>query len=326
MFIENPIPKQKTNTWFVFSGGGARGCWQWDLYHLIKHLFHIVGFTGTSTGSLTAMAAALDIPYAYLDKLFEQVFANNAKQIFKPGDGHIKNGKFKINKLKLIPKLIFNRKGLKGMMSIDPLVETIEQILTDFPEWKYKFGFNVVDLHTGARIRLTPDDFDDRHQLARGIAASCNIPGLCGPITDLRTKDRVLKCVFDGGIRDGFPLKQAFDSMVLGEANQAVGLGCNPKEMTPLEDLLDIFDYVGAAAYAGMNEMMLGDISEVELVNNFIKEVGEQATGKKYTPITMIYYKGGRGVLEFTPESRLDMKKTAKEDYERLVMAISKAA
>lgn len=308
------------------SGGGARGCWQWDLYNYMKPHFDIIGFTGTSTGSLTAMAAALDVPYNYLDKIFEQVFANDAKQIFKPGDGHIKNGKFEINKLKLIPKLIFNRKGLKGMMSIDPLIATIEKILTEFPEWKYQYGFNVVDLYTGAKFRLSPNDFDDRHQLARGIAASCNIPGLCSPIFDLRTKNLVIKCCVDAGVRDGFPLKQAFDLMKPEITYQVVGLSCNRKEMTPEENLQDIFDYVGAAAYCGMNELTLGDIAEVELVNDLIKEIGEAATGKRATPIQLIYYKGGRGTLEFTPESRLDMKKTAKEDFDRFKEFIIQAA
>lgn len=316
-------PSVIRKTWFIFSGGGARGCWQWDLYHLLKPLFQIEGFCGTSTGSLTAMAAALDLPYEYIDKLFERVFADNARPIFKPGAAQIKDGRFRINKLDLVTKLLFNRKSLKGMMSVDPLIDLIEQILIEYPTFKYKFGFNVVDLYTGGRVRLTPEDFDDRRQLARGIAASCNIPGLSVPIFDLVTKTQTIRCCVDGGVRDGFPMKQAFDSMLPDELYQAVGLSCNAKEMTPDENLIDIFDFVGAAAYAGLNEIMLGDISEVELVNDLVKEKGEEIMGKKYVPPTMIYYKGGKGVLEFTPEARLHMKQTAREDYERFMKTYS---
>ncbi len=315
-------PSTSKKTWFVFSGGGARGCWQWDLFHLLAPLFDIVGCCGTSTGSLTAMAAALGIPYEYLDKLFEQVFASNAKQIFKPVYAQIKDGKLQINKVKLIWKITWGLKDLQGLMTIDPLIETIERLLTEFPEWKYQFAFNVVDLHTGNRVRLTPQDFDDRHELARGIAASCAIPGLVGPVMDIVTKTGTIRCSIDGGARDGFPLKQAFDSMLPNESYQAVGLGCNAKELTPVDELNNVVDFLGAAANIVLNENTLGDMAEVELVNDLIKEKGEEVMSKKYVPLTLILYKGGRGTLEFTPAARLSMKQTAVEDYERFVKTL----
>lgn len=315
-------PSTSKNTWFVFSGGGARGCWQWDLFHLLAPLFNIVGCCGTSTGSLTAMAAALGIPYEYLDKLFEQVFASNAKQIFKPVYAQIKDGELKINKVKLIWKITWDLKNLQGLMSIDPLIETIERLLTEFPTWKYQFAFTVVDLHTGNRVRLTPQDFDDRHQLSRAIAASCAIPGLVGPVMELCTLKGTFMCLIDGGARDGFPLKQAFDSMIPDHDYQAVGLGCNAKELTPVDELTNVVDFLGAAANIVLNENTLGDMAEVELVNDLVKEKGEEVIGKKYVPLTLLLYKGGRGTLEFTPEARLSMKQTAVEDYERFVKTL----
>jgi predicted acylesterase/phospholipase RssA len=318
MFIDRPIFNKEVKTAFVFSGGGIRGSWQWDLYDPLHKHFNVDSCQGTSTGSLTALAAALGIPYEYLAAIFERECRTNARGIFAPGVMELKDGKLK-KKLSFYWNLATNLDKMAGLMKIDPLIKTIEQILTEFPAWKCKYFFYVVDLHTGNKLAFCPDDFFTLSELARGIAASCAIPGLVEPIRDLKTKKGIFKCCVDGGTREGFPLSLAFDNMDKTVQNQIVGLSCNVKEMMPAEDLQGILNIVGAAAYNGMNEMMLGDIDSAQLMNLLVKQDAAIAADKADVPISLIYYKGGRGVLEFTPEARIDMKKTAKDDYQRII-------
>lgn len=318
MFIDKPIFDNSVKTAFVFSGGGVRGAWQWDLFDKLKPHFNIDSCQGTSTGSLTALAAAKSIPYAYLDAIYERECRTNARGIFAPGVMELKDGKLK-KKLNLYWNIAFNLDKMPGLMKIDPLIKTIEQILKEFPIWHYKYFFYVVDLHTGSKIALCPADFFSLSELARGIAASCAIPGLVEPIRDLKTKKGIFKCCVDGGTREGFPLSLAFDNMDKTVQNQIVGLSCNVKEMTPAENLQGILSIIGAAAYNGMNEMMLGDIESAQLMNLLVKQDAAIAADKADVPISLIYYKGGRGVLEFTPQARIDMKNTALEDYKRIV-------
>lgn len=322
MFTDKPIFNKDVKTAFVFSGGGVRGCWQWDLFEPLKQHFTIDSCQGTSTGSLTALAAAKGIPYAYLDAIYERECRTNAKGIFAPGIMDLKDGKLK-KKLNFLWNVAFKLESIAGLMKIDPLIKTVEQILIEFPEWKCKYFFYVVDLHTGSKVALCPDDFFTIPELARGIAASCAIPGLVEPIRDLKTKKGIFKCATDGGSREGFPLRLAFDNMDKLVPNQIVGLSCNVKEMTPAENLRGVLSIIGAAAYNGMNEMMLGDIESAQLMNMLVKQDAAIAADKADVPISLIYYKGGRGVLEFTPEARIDMKKTALEDYQRLMAAVS---
>lgn len=312
----------KTN--IVFSGGGARGAWQWDLFSAIEPWFGIESVNGSSTGTLTALCASKRVPRDYMIKMYDDVFANNARQIFKPGIGSIKNGKFKLNDWKFFPKLIFSRNKIKGAMSIEPLVGLIEKIHKDFPEFHYNFFFNVVDLHTGQTVQLSYDDFSDDHQFARGVAASCAIPGLVEPIRDLVTKKGTFKCCVDGGVREGLPLKQAFDQMKPEKVYQVILLGCNTKEITPKEDLGNIFGILGATGTAVLNEMMIDDVDKVELVNALVKEKGEFFNGKRYVPVFSIYYKDGRGVLEFTTDALASFRQSAKTDTERLRVALGR--
>lgn len=313
----NTIIRAKTH--FVFSGGGARGGWQWDLFSRLEPLFDIETVCGSSTGTLTALCAAKGVPREYMAKLYEDVFANNARQIFKPGVGTIKNGGFKLNDWKLYPKLIFGKNKIKGAMTIDPLIETVARIHKEFPAFKYKFSMAVVDLHTSKTVYLSYEDFEDDREFCRGVAASCAIPILTEPIRDLKTKKGIIKCAVDGGTREGVPLKNAFDQMDPNGENQAILLGCNTPDVTPIEDLANIWGIMGATGTAVLNEMMNDDIQKVELVNDLIGEI--KLVGKKYVTIFKIYYKGGRGVLEFTPECLDSMRSSAKEDYERFLKA-----
>lgn len=317
-------PKVKTN--IVFSGGGARGGWQWPLFTYIEPIVDIESVCGSSTGTLTALCAAKKVPHQYMADLYDKVFSNDAKQVFKPGIGRISKGKFKFNDWKFYPKLIFNRNKIKGAMTVEPLIQLVEQIHKDFPAFHYNFFCNIVDLHTGATVQLSYADFDDDHQFARGVAASCAIPGLVEPIRDLVTKKGVFKCCSDGGVREGLPLKQAFDAMSADNFYQVILLGCNTPEITPTDDLDSVFGILGATATAVLNEMMIDDVAKVELVNMLVQEKGEDAIGKRFVPIFKIYYKGGRGVLEFTPESLASMRESAKVDFERLVTVLSKHA
>jgi predicted acylesterase/phospholipase RssA len=316
--------KVKTN--IAFSGGGARGAWQWEMFSLIEHYYEVESVCGSSTGTLTALCAAKRVPKYYMDKLYNEAFANNARSIFRPGIGQIKNGKFKINDWKFFPKLIFNRNKIKGAMSIEPLVDLVASIHKQFPDFYYNFLFNVVDLYDGRVWQLSYADFDDDHQFARAVAASCAIPGLVEPIRNILTKKGTIICGVDGGTREGFPAKQAFDAMHPGRTYQVILLGCNTPEITPTDDLGSIFGILGATGTAVLNEMMLDDVAKVELVNVIVEQVGEQATGKRFATIFKVYYKDGRGVLEFTPEALASMRESGRSDFERFKVVNKLAA
>lgn len=318
----NPSTSKKTH--FVFSGGGARGVWQWDLYNLLKPPFNIVSVSGTSTGSLTAMAAALNVPYEYMNRVYKEVCSTDAKDIFEPNILKLKDGKLKKRFFKLLGNLNLN---FDGFMRINPLIKTIERILTEFPVWHYEYYFSFVDLRTGATITCSPSDFDSRSELARGIAASCAIPGLVEPIRDLKTKTATYACCVDGGVREGFPLRGVFNYVKQDEyaLHQIIGLGCNAKEMTPEEDLKGIVKILGATAYNALNETMLGDIESAQLVNALVRSDAETGN-KKEVPIVLFYYKGGRGTLEFTPDAWAAMKVTARDDFDQIVKTIDLTA
>lgn len=311
-------PSLVKKTDIVNSGGGVRGVWQWDLYNYLKPHLDINSFSGTSTGSLTSLLGALDVPHDAGDAIYEEVCRNNARSIFKPGLMELKDGKLK-KKLSFYWNLATNLDKTPGLMKIDPLIDTIEQILRAYPRFKYKYFFYFVDLYTGSTVISTPDDYDSTHELARGIAASCAIPGLVEPVRDIKTKKGLYSCCVDAGVREGFPLKGAFQSQVEGVKHQIVGLGCNTKEMTPEKNLQGILNIVGASAYNALNEMMIGDIESAQLMNYLVREKAAVADDKNDVPIILYYYKGGCGTLQFTPEARLSMKQTAHEDYLRIV-------
>jgi predicted acylesterase/phospholipase RssA len=313
--VSDPNPTKITEV--VFSGGGVRGVWQWELYNHMKPDLIVNSFSGASTGSLTSLLAALDVPHDVGDMIYAGVCSTNARAIFEPGVMELNNGKLK-KRLKFFWNVAFKLNNMAGLMKIDPLVKTIEEILKAYPRFKHKFYFYTVDLHTGATIMLTPDDFDSTHELARGIAASCAIPVLVEPIRDLKTKKGVFKCCVDGGTREGFPLKGAFHAMTKNFEHQIVGFGCNAKEMTPEENLKGILNIGGATAYNALNELMLGDIESGTLMNYLVRENADVAEGKKDTPIVLYYYKGKTGTLGFTPEGYSEMKETAKADFERI--------
>lgn len=305
----------KTN--FVFSGGGARGAWQWELFHELESLFDIESVTGSSTGTLTALCVAKKIPAEYMRKLYDDVYASNAREIFKPGIGSIKNGKFKLNDWKFIPKLVFARNKIKGAMSAEPLIALIEKIHNDFPEFHYDFSCCAVDLHTSKSVYFRFEDFESIREFAKAVAASCAIPGLVEPIRDIVTKNGTYKCCVDGGVREGLPLKQAFSRMKKENSYQVVVEGCNTPDATPTEELGNIFGIFGATGTAVLNEMMLDDIDKVERINELVKEKGELVMGKRYIPIHKIFYKDGGKILEFTPEGLQSFRESAKKDAER---------
>lgn len=318
MQLLDTTPSTTKSTDIVNSGGGVRGVWQWELYRYLKPHLTINSFSGTSTGSLTSLLEALDVPYEVGDALYEDVCRTNARKIFKPGVMELKDGKLK-KKFSFLWNVAFKLDSMAGLMKIDPLIDTIEELLKAYPTFKYKYYFYFVDLHTGTTVMNTPDDYDSIRELARGIAASCAIPGLVEPVRGIKTKTKTYVCAVDAGVREGFPLKGAFQSILPGVQNQILGLGCNTKEMTPTDNLKGILNIAGAAAYNALNEMMLGDIESAQLMNYLVREKASVADNKSDIPIILYYYKGGRGTLEFTPDAWLSMKQTAKEDYVRIL-------
>lgn len=320
MIQDNLDPDSDIETVVVCSGGGGLGLWQWTvLMGLAKH-YKISMICGTSAGTLNAFGFAKGL-YVQITQLYEEVFKQNAKQIFKGGLVQLKKGKLDISWLKLVPKVLFQAKKIKALMGNGPLTETLKNLHAINPSFRIPFAFNCVDLQSGSVVRFSPDDFTDEENLLKAVTASTTIPVLLPPISNVVSKKGTFQNLIDGGLRDGSPLGQMFDMMIPGKRYRIIVINCNSVDMQPDDELKNIGQIASRTAEIALNEILKGDLEKTQLINEQLKE-NPGKDGKIYAPISIIEYKGPIGSFNFSEESYISQYNQAIADVRNFMASV----
>lgn len=320
MFQDNLNPNDDIETVVVCSGGGALGFWQWTVLMGLAKRYKISMICGTSAGTLNAFGFAKGL-YKEIAQLYGDVFKQNAKQIFKGGLAELKKGKLDLKWLKLIPKIIFQGKKIKALMSNEPLTETLRSLHKINPKFEITFGFNCVDLQSGKVVRFTPDDFNDEESMLRAVTASTTIPVLLPPVTKVVSKKGTFQNLIDGGLRDGSPLGQMFDMMLPGKKYRVIVINCNSVDMIADDELKNIGQIASRTAGIALNEILKGDLEKTQLINEGLKD-NPGKDGKIYAPIYIIEYKGDRGTFDFSEGAYIDQYNSGVNDVRQFIAGL----
>lgn len=310
-FAIDPGVVDNTPTYVVLSGGGAIGFWQAKFLMIIAKVFNIVMVCGTSAGALNAFAFSLGYRDEIIDFYREQ-FNNDAKGVFKPGIGKIKNGKLELDKFKLISKLLFNRKSIKSIMTAEPLIETLTRFLNNSDGFEIPPFFNLVNMMTGRNVQFGVEDAIDYKELVKGVASSANIPVLLPLIPSVKLVSGEETHTADSGLRDSAPLGQMFAQIrkQKGPA-QVIVLSCNTVEMAAAKDLDTIDKVLGRIGLIFLNENLDNDLKLAMDRNEEAKKYGEALSGFAYAKIGVAEYDGVFGSFSFTPEAFDEMEERA---------------
>lgn len=310
-FAIDPGVVDRTPTYIVLSGGGAVGWWQWRFLMILSKVFNIVMMCGTSAGALNTFAYTLGYRDEVTDYYREQ-FRNNAKGIFKPGIGRIKNGKIELEKLKLITKIIFNKNSIQSIMTAEPLIETLTRFIENSDGFDIPPFFNMLNMTTGKNVQFGVDDAIDYKELIKGVAASANIPILLPLIPSVNLVSGEETLLADAGLRDGAPLAQMFDHIrKQKEPAQVIVLSCNTVEMATAKDLSTIDKVFGRVGSIFLNENLDNDLKLAMERNEVAKIYGQALSGYAYAKIGVAEYDGVFGSFSFTPEAFDEMEERA---------------
>lgn len=310
-FAIDPGVADRTPTYIVLSGGGAVGWWQWRFLMILSKVFNIVMMCGTSAGALNTFAYTLGYRDEVTDYYREQ-FNNNARGIFKPGIGKIKNGKIELEKFKLITKLILNKNSIQSIMTAEPLIETLTRFIENSDGFDIPPFFNMLNMTTGKNVQFGVDDAIDYKELIKGVAASANIPILLPLIPSVNLVSGEETLLADAGLRDGAPLAQMFDHIrKQKEPAQVIVLSCNTVEMATAKDLSTIDKVFGRVGSIFLNENLDNDLKLAMERNEVAKTYGQALSGYAYAKIGVAEYDGVFGSFSFTPEAFDEMEERA---------------
>lgn len=341
--IINPDEPRK---WFyVLSGGGAIGYYQWLVLKYLAPLFPPVKIGGTSAGSLNALMWSLGL-IKETDDLYQAVSKSNAAEITKPGLAKIENGGlqfnidaifkvifnglnvldapkllFKKGKIKLGQQLIKNFSTITSLMDNSPLYETLNRVIPDDFKFQIQYFLTAVSMETGDLIEKSNLDFDDKQDLIKASVASTTIPIIWQLVKSFNSRQGVVNNLGDGGLRNGSPLSLMFDQLDQDHNYGIIVINCTPRKMSFMEKLLNIFQILARTASIVMNENLNNDLDPVLKKNEEALKYGE-TIGRKYVPIHIIEYSGDRGAFSFSEEAFKDMANSAYWDASEAINKI----
>lgn len=322
----------------VFSGGGAGGIGQWETY---KHWLDEgnVGhqFGGTSAGCLNAMFASRGL-VKEADGYYAKTYDGTASDVFGPELCNLANGKLvpnlnairdtvlkglnvwdfpklvtKNGQKKLLAQLASNAMGIQSLLNNKPLLASVKEIL-ELPCADPKpFLFNMVNMVTGGVIRAEASEFPNNDSLATGIIASTNIPCVLPLVPVVSTSSTEYKLIGDGGLRDGSPIGQMLKRLDPDKKQRVVVFNINKREMTPVEDLNNIFKVAARSLEILMNEVLMGDLDVLLERNKTALMYGERP-GYKYVEVLFVESSHNRKAFDFTKESYDEQVATAAKD------------
>lgn len=161
----------------VLSGGGAIFAWQFGvLCGLADHGIKPAMLGSTSTGTVGAFLFSKGLVQRGRD-LCDLAYSQNARQITKPGIASIKDGRMRINWLKALTQLTFNRSKIVSLMDNQPLIDTLTELDRQTPGFPIQIFYNEVDMISGKLIeRSTADPVSFGPARIKSMVASTSIP------------------------------------------------------------------------------------------------------------------------------------------------------
>lgn len=239
---------------YVLSGGGAVFAYQFEtLCGLADAGFkpHIIG--SVSTGTIGAFMFSKGLIEEARD-LCDDVYGADARVITKPGIAAIKDGKLKINWLKALTQLAFNKNKVVSLMSNQPLIDLLTEIDKEHPGFPIEIAYNYVDMITGRLVEQSTAN--NAHSVAyiKQMVASTSIP-VVWPLVEGR--------LGDAGIREGTPLSAMFNRMIPndGKKYRIIVISCNSENMTDFDDLGRIDRILARTVGISLNETFVNDLT-----------------------------------------------------------------
>lgn len=301
-------------TLIVLSGGGSLYGWQSTVLNGLADAGIRPSMIGsTSTGTIGAFMFSKGLIKEGYD-LCDEVYSNNARAITKPGIASISNGKLKINWLKALSQLAFNKNKIVSLMDNSPLAELLTKIDTEHPGFEVPIFYNVVDMRTGSLVEYSTKVEMSQKDRIDTMVASTTIPVVWPLIGGIQG---------DGGIKEGTALSAMFARTQPGKKYRIIVISCNNTEMAQYEDLNRIDRIAGRTASIVLNEMLINDLGRTQDRNEVAKAIEEhrhelpaeflRKLPYNYAPIYIIEYKGPSGTFSFTPESLKEQRESAKE-------------
>lgn len=302
-------------TLLVLTGGGADFPYQVEVVESIMNAGLIPDAIGTtSTGTLCGFVTTKKI-FGVARSLCNELYANDANLINKPGIAELKNGRIKIDWLRALRDILFRKNKIVSLMDNDPLFQLLTKLDRIYPGYPIDLYYNVNDLITGENIEMCTRDRITSSERIRSLVASTSIPGIW-PLQNGH--------MGDGGIREGTPLAAMFDRVGSGK-KQIIVVSCNDDKMQSLDDLSRIDKIVGRAVSIAMNELQINDFARTNDRNRVGKAIMEhrnelpqafldKLVGYNYAPIYVIKYTGDTGTFEFTSEALAVLREHGKHD------------
>lgn len=190
----------------VFEGGGVKGIgFAGAISEVEKAGYKFENIAGASAGAIVAALLAVGYTSAEIKNELEKLDYNKFKDVSRLGkliSILFKYGIYKGDYFENWLEGLLERKG----------ITTFGQLITEYPEEKYKYKLQVVasDI-TNKRLLILPQDlkhfgFDpEQFSIARAVRMSMSIPLFFRPVklTDNNGKDHI---IVDGGVLSNYPI------------------------------------------------------------------------------------------------------------------------
>lgn len=330
----------------VLSGGGAVFGYSYGvLCGLADRGINPAMLGTTSTGTVGAFLFSKGLIQQGHD-LCDLAYAQNARQITKPGIASIKNGRLKINWLKALSQLTFNRNKIVSLMDNQPLIDTLTELDRQTPGFPIQIFYNEVDMITGKLVEhSTADTLPSGTDRIRSMVASTSIP-VVWPLIDGRFGD--------AGIREGTPLSAMFDRKKPGKKYRIIVISCNQQNLVDCTDLSRIDKIAARTVAISLNETLVNDLGRTQDRNEVAKAVAlhrqriDAVIDKFYVntispvrdaltllsqqlwedlpythaPIYILEYDGPSTTFSFTPQDLKEQRARAKAHVEKFVASL----
>ncbi|MEL6674037.1 MAG: patatin-like phospholipase family protein [Bacteroidota bacterium] len=254
----------------VLSGGGANGAFQFGALKYIEEEikprfpdFHYNIIAGVSVGAINGTMMAMD-KFAYLQRIW------NSPTL----DKLIYRGKLEL--LNITWRLVSRERSI---LDNHPLFQLLRRYvkLEDIRYDKYDLRVGAVSLEDGKFYAFRPQQFEEDEEFQKAILASTSIPILWQPVDQIKTKDRVIKDLVDGSIRDTSPLGQ----VIQDRPDEVIIINCTSRRLPlPKEENSgsSIFSIARRSLVdIAIDEIFINDLREFLTINDLVGQAKAQA-------------------------------------------------
>lgn len=200
----------------IYSGGGARGAYQFGVRCSLEQFFYDKGYKVTDIEGVSIGA--------YNGLLDAQNDLSKMGEIWSSKTFWDKTIKGKISlKNALLSYLPFREKGFFKRKPIEKLLAP--QILKKNIHKNLSIG--VVELEQGKYYSVSPNDFKFIEDFSKAVVASGVMPAIWQPVENIQAKSFEIKKVIDGGLRNVSPLSFGFDGdlvIIINTRNSTLGI------------------------------------------------------------------------------------------------------